>query len=270
MKQADRHHQVQFFDEVYQSGTREPVAYFYDVLQSSLRRFQSLLLSHAPGRMVLELGTGAGDCSLFLGRHGARVVGIDVSPVAIELATKRARAEGLNEVTFSLMDAEWTEFEDDAFDLVCGAGILHHLNLPAAIAELSRVLKPQGKAIFREPMGQNPAINAFRRLTPHLRSPGEHPLTMSNLLAIKRAFRRSDCRFFHFLSVPFVPLAKRPGLSYFVQALDRFDSLLLERIPWAGRFAWQVVLLLENPKKPGASAIGSGAGVSPEQRQRFP
>jgi SAM-dependent methyltransferase len=257
VKEADLQQEAQFFDRAYQSGTREPVGQFYDVLQSSTRYLEGLLVSHAAGKEVLECGTGTGDYSLFLGEHGARVVGIDVSPAAIELARKRALSRGLDAVSFMVMDVQRMDFEENSFDLVCGAGILHHLDLRVAIAEILRVLRPEGKVIFREPLGHNPAINLFRRLTPHLRSPGEHPLTMSDLLVIQKAFRRSDCRFFHLLSVPFAPLAKRPGLSHLAQVLDHFDSLLLQRLPWGARFAWQVVMLMESPNKASVMFPGS-------------
>ena len=77
---------------------------------------------------------------------------------------------------------------DDSFDLVCGSGILHHLDLPAAMRELARVLRPSGRAVFMEPLGHNPAINAFRNRTPELRTPDEHPLLGKDLKLCRRYF----------------------------------------------------------------------------------
>ncbi|MGQ9464975.1 MAG: class I SAM-dependent methyltransferase, partial [bacterium] len=56
-------------------------------------------------------------------------------------------------IDFNIMDAENLAYKSKAFDLVYGIGILHHLNLNKVIPEIRRVLKPGGKAIFREPMG---------------------------------------------------------------------------------------------------------------------
>jgi len=249
VKQASPDHEAQFFGQTYRRGTRDCVLKFYRAVRSSKRHFDSLLLAHAPGRMVLDYGAGIGQYSLFLARHGAKVVGIDISPTAIELATQRARKEGLDNVTFRAMDAEHLEFEDHSFDIVCGAGILHHLHLPAALAEVLRVLKPGGKAIFREPMGHNPAINLFRRITPNLRSKGERPLRMDDLRAIKGYFERADFAFFHLFSILMLPLADRAMAARLAQALDRFDSLLLKRVPDLAPLAWHVVMLLEGPRK---------------------
>jgi len=52
------------------------------------------------------------------------------------------------------MNAEELKFADDYFDIVCGGAILHHLDLNKALSEIARVLKPDGKAIFVEPLGQ--------------------------------------------------------------------------------------------------------------------
>jgi ubiquinone/menaquinone biosynthesis C-methylase UbiE len=64
------------------------------------------------------------------------------------------------------MNAEATTFPDNSFDLICGSSILHHLNLDKACAEIRRILRPDGGAVFIEPLGHNPLINMFRKLTP--------------------------------------------------------------------------------------------------------
>lgn len=43
---------------------------------------------------------------------------------------------------FLMMDAHKLEFSDNTFDVVFGAGILHHLDLELALSEVQRVLKP--------------------------------------------------------------------------------------------------------------------------------
>ena len=39
-------------------------------------------------------------------------------------------------------------FADNSFDLICGTGILHHLDIHAAFHEISRTLRPDGIAVF--------------------------------------------------------------------------------------------------------------------------
>ena len=72
--------------------------------------------------------------AFFMAAHGARVTGIDISPVAVEQGRSRAAAEQVSDqVTFEVMDAESLQFPDGTFDLVCGSGVLHHLDLTREI-----------------------------------------------------------------------------------------------------------------------------------------
>jgi SAM-dependent methyltransferase len=43
-----------------------------------------------------------------------------------------------------------------------GEGLLHHLALPAAGREIARVLKTGGRAVFKDPLGQNPVLELAR------------------------------------------------------------------------------------------------------------
>ena len=54
------------------------------------------------------------------------------------------------------MDAHDLQFEDGTFDFVYGDAILHHLNMVPALDEIFRVLKPNGKILFVEPLDVNP------------------------------------------------------------------------------------------------------------------
>ena len=58
-------------------------------------------------------------------------------------------------------------FKDNTFDIGVEYGALHHVELDRALAELSRVLKPNAKMLCIEAMRHNPLIHAYRR-TPHL------------------------------------------------------------------------------------------------------
>ena len=99
----------------------------------------------------------------FMATNGAaRVVGIDISDVAIEKARGASRAAGIENAEYRRMNAEFLEFDDNSFDLICGTAILHHLDLTRAYSELARVLKPGGLAVFMEPLGHNPLINVYR------------------------------------------------------------------------------------------------------------
>ena len=128
----------------------------------------------------MEYGCGTGALAFDLAEQGSNSVAIDISPVAISEAEQVAHARGLT-ARFEEMNAEAMTFDNDSFDLVFGSGILHHLDMERATQEVIGVLRPGGRAVFIEPLGYNPIINAYRRVTPTMRTEDEHPLLRSDL-----------------------------------------------------------------------------------------
>jgi ubiquinone/menaquinone biosynthesis C-methylase UbiE len=98
------------------------------------------------GASVLEIGTGIGSDFLNFIRSGARGVGIDITPAAIQLVRERLGAERLTADTL-VADAEHLPFANDSFDLVYSWGVLHHTpETDRAIREVHRVLRIGGEA----------------------------------------------------------------------------------------------------------------------------
>ena len=150
------------------------------------------------GARVLEIGAGLTTQAFWMVEEGAHVTGIDISDVVVEKTRVRARELGVQDsCDFQVMDAENLSFAPDSFDVVCGNSVIHHIDLELAYANSARVLKPQGRAVWREPLGHNPLLNAFRRLTPQMRTDDEHPLVMDDLKLAERWFSSIDARFFH-------------------------------------------------------------------------
>ena len=106
-----------------------------------------------------------------------------------------------NSPDFILMDAHDLQFEDGIFDFVFGDAILHHLNMAPALDEIFRVLKPNGKILFVEPLDINPVGKLVRSLTKKARTSDEQPLRLCDIAEIKKRF---ETQFFYeeFLSVP--------------------------------------------------------------------
>ncbi|CAN5500280.1 class I SAM-dependent methyltransferase [soil metagenome] len=79
---------------------------------------------------VLDIGCGFGDNAVFLGRHGHRVTGVDISPTAVVAAQRRAHDAGLPDaaVTFAVGDATDLAGYDEAFDTVIDSGMYHCLD----------------------------------------------------------------------------------------------------------------------------------------------
>lgn len=106
----------------------------------------------SPGMKVLDLASGTGEPALSLanavGPQG-RVIATDLVPEMLAHARQNAQAQGLLNIDFRLADAEGLPFADAEFDRVtCRFGIMFFPDIPKAMAEIRRVLKPGGRVCF--------------------------------------------------------------------------------------------------------------------------
>jgi ubiquinone/menaquinone biosynthesis C-methylase UbiE len=108
------------------------------------------------GFKVLDLCCGDGIYSVFPLKCGATLYGIDISEVAVEIATERMKYLGYsNSCVFTVGDVHHLPFEDDFFDFVMCVGSLSYVNLSQFLNELSRVLKPGGELILLDSFDHN-------------------------------------------------------------------------------------------------------------------
>jgi SAM-dependent methyltransferase len=147
------------------------------------------------------------------------------------------------------MNAEALEVPDDSFDVVCGSGVLHHLDLAESFPEVARVLHGDGMAMFIEPLGHNPLINAYRRRTPEMRTPDEHPLRVDDLRLASHWFDRVDVDYFNLFTLASVPLRRWSFQPALQRRLHDLDQVLFERLPRLRRHAWVAVLRLSAPRR---------------------
>jgi SAM-dependent methyltransferase len=256
---ARKTREIDFHNKRFAAGSRgsdkppaegEGVGRFYSVVHQSQACYVSLLKRNCAGKKVLEYGCGTGSFAPCLVKWGARsVTGIDISDVAIEKAAKHAEMEQIGELTYLQMDAESLRFDDGAFDLICGTAILHHLDLKNAYSELARTLKADGRAVFLEPLGHNPIINLYRKLTPQLRTYDEHPLLMKDLALASKFFGKIELHYFNLLTLMAVPFRKLGRFGRILQGMERADEMLFRAFPMAAKYAWTVVIVVSEPKK---------------------
>ena len=98
------------------------------------------------GRLVLDAGCGGGLVARELAAAGAEVVGIDRSLGSLGVARRAVRRGQFRPAQGRL---ERLPFAGGSFDVVVAADVLEHLpDLPAAVAELARVLAPGGSFVF--------------------------------------------------------------------------------------------------------------------------
>jgi 2-polyprenyl-3-methyl-5-hydroxy-6-metoxy-1,4-benzoquinol methylase len=92
---------------------------------------------------VLDLATGGGDVPLGLWRRACRfgltldILGVDVSPRAVEIARERARSAGTT-VRFATLDV-LTDSLPREFDVILASLFLHHLGEQQAVGVLAKM-----------------------------------------------------------------------------------------------------------------------------------
>ncbi|MBX2799762.1 MAG: class I SAM-dependent methyltransferase [Myxococcales bacterium] len=101
----------------------------------------------APDHAVLGIGCGTGSLLLRLADAGEQLHGLDVSSEMVRIARDKARAQGVDNVTFHVgpFDDTFDVFEPGSLDGICAFSILHLLeDREASLARIFRMLKPGG------------------------------------------------------------------------------------------------------------------------------
>ncbi len=106
------------------------------------------------GETVLDIGCGAGVdtivAALMTGPSGG-VVGIDMISEMLEKAKENLSFTGLKNVSFHEGTAENLPFPNEEFDVVISNGVLNLVpDKPKALAEVFRVLKPEGRLMIAD------------------------------------------------------------------------------------------------------------------------
>lgn len=223
-----------------------------------LSAWEHSLLQAAPrleGLDVLELGCGDGELAFRLVDGGAKVSAIDISPGMVELAGKRlARFRRGADVQFVVAPAESTPFGEASFDLVVGLWVLHHTDLPHAIDEVARVLRPGGQGVFIETSALNPVLALARKHIVHKDKLGtakcgtadEHPLTRRDVRRIASRFRR--CSVDHpdfFLLYIFDRNVLKFRSPKWTKRFLRWDTALGHRAPFLGPLSYYLRIRVE-------------------------
>ena len=95
---------------------------------------------------LLDAGCGAGEHTILAARYGARALGIDVSPRAIEIAHRKAVERGVD-ARFRVLDTLRVVTLGETFDTILDSGLFHVFDDAARaryIAALHDVLRPGG------------------------------------------------------------------------------------------------------------------------------
>ncbi len=189
----------------------------WDVLDKPCRRwwnaywsmYAQLARLDLAGKRVLVVGCGYGKDALPLAKLGAAVHAFDLSPDLLSIARALAKREGLH-VVFEEMPAESLTYDDNYFDTVVAADIMHHVDIQAAMGQIQRVARPGAVFVMNEVYSHS-ITNLVRRsvlvekvLYPRMRrfiygsrrpyiSPGERKLNEGDVRMIAK-WLSPDCR----------------------------------------------------------------------------
>ena len=204
------------------------------------------------GKRILEVGCGSGNLSTYHALRGARAVGVDVSAGMLELARRRAEVNGVSDrVELIAQPIEDLDEPDGSFDVVMANQVLHHLDLPRAMPNISRLVGTGGMALFVEPVLFVPeAVRRVRYSRPVTKlfpsradTPDERSVNAADLALIRSSFDEADV----------LPFQLTTRLQNFVELsdaafgrLERIDARVHRHVPGSWRLARYVVLVLTN------------------------
>jgi ubiquinone/menaquinone biosynthesis C-methylase UbiE len=120
---------------------------------------------------VLDLGCGIGGPSRFLSdRFGCSVLGVDVLPLRIEIASALAELVEAKQVSYRVADATGLEFPDASFDQVWMLDVSMHIrDKQALFSEIARVLRVGGLIVMHDQTGPlPPAMRPLMRRAPYI------------------------------------------------------------------------------------------------------
>jgi len=198
--------------------------------------YHNMLFSLPKGAKVLEIGCGEGHNLVQCAKAGIDAVGLDISNKSIEKAKRRLAQAGYDSSAAVHANVEVADYPDNTFDAIYGSGVLHHLtDLEAMARNMHRMLKNGGFLLFLEPLGYNPGLKLYRKLTPGLRTADEHPLLLADIAAITAPFAKREIKtylMFGLLANAVYMLTKSELLyRFFDRMLYPFDRLLLKAGP---------------------------------------
>lgn len=196
------------------------------------------------GKRILVPGCGYGEDACRLSNMGAEVYAFDISSESIGIARARAARHELK-ITFATMPAEKLEYPDNFFDAVFFLDVLHHVDIPKAIIEFRRVLKPGalmiGDELYTHSIAQRIRNSKLVRhwLYPKMRrfiygsdeayiTPDEHKIDERELDIVLTGCSVTHWRHFNLFAGRLVPQG--------IGILDRLDRIALMLIGPLGRY----------------------------------
>ena len=130
-----------FWNKLADKYSRRPVAdeaAYQKKLEVTRKYFQ-------PDMEVLEIGCGTGSAAIAHAPFVGHIRATDLSTRMVEIAKDKAKAAGIDNVTFEALSVDALDVPDASIDAVMAHNILHLLeDKEQAIADIHNMLKPGG------------------------------------------------------------------------------------------------------------------------------
>jgi 2-polyprenyl-3-methyl-5-hydroxy-6-metoxy-1,4-benzoquinol methylase len=238
-----------FHNNRFTKVNNEPLHYQYKPTYRIFERMKQLM-DQVKRKEILELGCGTGWITYEMAALGGNVRAIDISGEAIELTRKNLVENRLDaNCVVEKVSVEELKCPNESFDFVIGFAILHHLDLVSTFYKVFNLLKPGGKAIFAEPLGYNPFINIYRKLTPSYRTEYERPLRFEELMRESRRFKTIRHEEYYLsalipLVLIYIPFVRRVYSSA-DKLFSKIDKRVLLKYPNLGKWAWYTIIEMQ-------------------------
>ncbi|MEY4432397.1 MAG: hypothetical protein RLZZ44_527 [Bacteroidota bacterium] len=111
------------------------------------------MVAQSKPETILDIATGTGDLAILMAQTKAdKIIGLDISAGMLEVGVQKIAAKNLSQtIEMVLGDSESIPFEDNYFDAITVAfGVRNFENLEKGLAEILRVLKPNGTFVILE------------------------------------------------------------------------------------------------------------------------
>lgn len=143
---------AQMFDAIATNydGLNRVISFGIDV---SWRKKVLQLVANTKPETILDIATGTGDLAILLTKTDAKeIIGLDISAGMLEIGKQKINEKKLDhKITMVLGDSENIPYPDNYFDAITVAfGVRNFENLEKGLAEILRVLKPNGIFVILE------------------------------------------------------------------------------------------------------------------------
>ena len=236
---------------------------FFEACTAPENRYIMKKIGNVKGQKILDLGCGAGEASVYFSKNGAIVTGIDNSAEMLNVLRSVGKKYNVT-VQTKKCNSDNIDSDDEVFDIVYAANLLHHVNIESTLREVHRVLKKGGIFTCWDPLLYNPVIKIYRKLAKDVRTEEEHPITKNDIKLFNKYFQKVEIHmtwlftlfiFIKFFLIERVSpnkerywkkiLIEHKRLEKTYTNLEKVDMFVLKHFPFMRKYCWNITVIAE-------------------------